>query len=258
MAVIKRIDLERVGHQAVVLNLGDIAAHGERMKDAARAEAMAIVEAARAEREKLIRDARQVGHAEGLKTGREEGLRKGQMEGKAAALTEERERLKAIEGAWTAALDVFVGERNAMLDAAKLDLLKLAIAATERITKRRLEVDPTLVVDQMAAAVAEAGRGTGLLVRVGGEDVALVREALPSVMRRLGGGSAEVREDASLSRGSCVVSMMGGGMVDASIKTQLKRIAESLLPGEVAGQATAEKADENAAKPEAPESGGAA
>jgi flagellar assembly protein FliH len=230
MAVIKRMDLERVGHQAVVLNLGDIAAHGERLKDAARAEAAGIVAAARAEREKLIRDARQAGHADGMKAGHEEGMKKGRTEGHAASLAESRERLKAMESAWIKALDEFLAERNAMLDAAKLDLLKLAVIATEKITKRRLEVDLTLVADQMQAAIAEAGRGTALVVRVGPGDVELAREAIRGIMDRFGGASAVVREDSTLSRGSCVVAMAGGGMVDATIETQLQRVAESLLP----------------------------
>jgi flagellar biosynthesis/type III secretory pathway protein FliH len=235
MAVIKRVDLERVGHQALVLNLGDIAAHGERQVAAARAEATAIVAAAKAERERLIADARRLGHEEGRKAGHAEGVARGRTEGHAAALAEGRERHQAIEASWAKGLDAFLAERDAMLDAAKLDLLKLAIAATQRITKRRLEVDPTLVADQMAAAIAEAARGTGLVVRVAPEDLEFARQALPGIVRRLGGGvGAEVREDAALTRGSCVVSMAGGGVVDASIRTQMKRVAEALLPGEEA------------------------
>lgn len=231
MAVIKRIDLERVGHRAVVLNLGDIAAQGERMKAAARAEAEEIRRAAAAARQSQFDDARAQGHSEGLKKGHAEGLKAGHAEGHAAALAAAKEKLKALESSWAAALDSFLTQRNTMLDAAKLDCLKLAVVAMEKITKRRLEVDPTLVAEQMAAAVAEAGKGTALVVRVGPEDLAFAQQTLPGIVRRLGGVSAEIREDAALSRGSCVVGMQGGGMVDATIETQMKRIAESLLPG---------------------------
>lgn len=244
MAVIKRIDLERVGHQAVVLNLGDIAAHGERQKAAARAEAAAIVAAAKEERERLISDARKLGKEEGFKVGHAEGLAKGQVEGKAAAFAEARDRHQVIEAAWAKALDAFLAERNAMLDAAKLDLLKLAIVATQRITKRRLDLDQTLVADQMAAAIAEAARGSGLVVKVSPEDLDFARQALPGVVRRLGGGGAEVREDPTLTRGSCLVSMPGGGMIDASIRTQMKRVAEALLPGESGPSVEASQAPE--------------
>lgn len=230
MAVIKRIDLERVGHRAVVLNLGDIAAQGERMKAAARAEAEEIRRAAAAARQSQFDDARAQGHAEGLKKGHAEGLKAGHAEGHAAALASAKEKLKGLEASWATALDSFLTQRNTMLDAAKLDCLKLAVAAMERITKRRLEVDPTLVADQMAAAVAEAGKGTMLVVRVGPEDLAFAQQTLPGIARRLGGASSEIREDASLSRGSCVVGMQGGGMIDATIETQMRRIAESLLP----------------------------
>lgn len=237
MAVIKRMDLERVEHQAVVLNLGDIAAHGERLRAAARAEAAEIVAKATAEREKLIGDARKVGYDEGFAAARVEGLKKGQAEGHAMVLAEARERAKGIEAAWEKAVGEFLAERNAMLDAAKVDVLRLAIAAVEKITRRRLDVDPTLVADQMAAAIAEAGRGTGLIVRVAAADLEFAQGVLPVILRRFGGGGAEVREDASLTRGSCVVSMAGGGMVDASIRTQMQRIAESLLPEVGAGTA---------------------
>jgi flagellar biosynthesis/type III secretory pathway protein FliH len=232
MGVIRQADLEHVARDAVVLHLGDLGAQGEAIKAQARREAAGIVQAARAERERLIEGARELGRAQGLKEGREEGLKVGREEGRAAGLAEARPRLEALNQGWSRALEEFLATRGGMLEQAKRDVLRLAVLGAQSITKRRLEVDPTLVVDQVRAAIAEAAAPTGLTLRLNPQDVELVRDALPGVLGTLGGDESQARlaPDASLTRGSCVVSRSSGG-VDASIDTQLARIAEALLPG---------------------------
>ncbi len=236
MGLIRQADLEHVARDAVVLSLGDLRAQGEAMKAQARHEAAQIVQAARGERERLIQGARELGHGEGLKTGRDEGLRAGREEGRSAALGEARPRLEALEQGWAQALREFRATREAMLEQGKRDVLRLAVLATERVTKRRLEVDPTLVVDQVRAALGEVAAPTALTLRVHPEDIELVSDALPGVLAALGSDASQARvvEDAALARGSCVVARAGGA-VDASIDTQLARVAEALLPGQAPG-----------------------
>jgi valyl-tRNA synthetase len=70
-----------------------------------------------------------------------------------------------------------------------------------------------------------------MAVAVHPDDEPLAREALPELATRLAAAAhVEVASDASLERGSCIARTGSGGMIDASIRTQLGRIVEALLP----------------------------
>lgn len=225
---------------AIVLNLGDLSREAHALAERARAEADRILAEARQERQRLIESASgegyAKGHAEGLARGREEGL----AAGKAEALTEYRERLGAIEAGWGEALSVFVGERGRLLAEARADVVRLAVLLAERLTKRRLELDPGLVVDQVESVLRLVARPTRLVIRLHPLDLPLVREAMPGLLSRLPMAEhVELVTDAALERGSCVATTAGGGMIEAAIGSQLERIAAELLPerGGAAGKA---------------------
>lgn len=231
MALIRQAEFERVAMDGVALNLGDLRAQGEAIVRAAREEAARIVSAARAERERLIAGARdegfRKGQAEGLAAGREQGRK----EGLTAALGECRERFKAIAEGWEGALSAWNREREEMMQAGRTDVVRLAALLAEKVTKRRLELDPGLVTDVMSAALEAATASSEAMVVVHPEDEGLVREALPGVARAIGESRrVSLATDASLSRGSCVVRTRGGA-VEATIEGQLSRMAAALLPG---------------------------
>ncbi|MFN7022350.1 MAG: FliH/SctL family protein, partial [Phycisphaerales bacterium] len=172
-------------------------------------------------------------------------LNAGKLEARDAALAEIRPRLGRIEGAWQAGLDAFEQGREAMLHAADRDLVRLALLIAERIVKRQILADPSIVLDQLRAVLAVVARATALAVRVHPDDVPLLEQAMPALAARFGAARhAELMADPSLDRGSCIAEMRGtqapagadassiaGGEIDASISTQLQRIAEALLPG---------------------------
>jgi flagellar biosynthesis/type III secretory pathway protein FliH len=225
---------------AIVLNLGDLSREAHALAERARAEADRILAEARQERQRLIESASgegyAQGHAEGLARGREEG----QAAGKAEALAEYRERLGAIEAGWSEALSAFVGERGRLLADARADVVRLAVLLAERLTKRRLELDPGLVVDQVESVLRLVARPTRLVIRLHPLDLPLVREAMPNLLSGLPlVEHVELVTDAGLERGSCVATTAGGGMIEASIGAQLERLAAELLPerGGAAGKA---------------------
>lgn len=233
MAVLRQAEADRVVSQAIVLDLGDLKRQGEEMKSRALAEATRVVQDAHKERAKLIGDAREVGKAEGFEQGRKEGYAKGIEEGGRVGLAERKAGLAQLEAAWISGLEAFIVRREEMLHAAKTDVLRLAAEIARRVVKRVVELDPRIVEGQIEAALGETSRATRLMVMVSGADEVLAREALSSVVARLGSSaSAELVVDASLSPGSCVVRGGGGGEVNAEVLTQLDRVIETLLPKE--------------------------
>ncbi len=242
MAMIRQADVQSFTRDAVVLNLGDLLAQGEAIKAKARAEATGIAAAARQERERIMKGAREEGFALGKQEGVTQGLSEGRAQGRAEGLAETKERLATLDASWTKAAAEFSAGKDEMLASARQDVLRLALAIAERVAKRAVSLDATLVNDQVAAALEQVGRATRVRVHVHPEDEPLVREALPTLASAVGGeGQVTLAGDAALSRGSCVVRTAGGGVIDASMETQLDRIVRTLLPDEGAqGEALAD------------------
>ena len=233
MGMIRRADLEQCARNALVMDLGDLGARGEALVAGAKAEAERIVREARAERERLIAGARDEGRRAGLEQGRAEGLEAGRKEGAAQARAEHAEALAGAARAWTQALDTFESRRDEMLLHARTEIVTLAAEVASRVTRRAVELDPGVVLEQMGAVLGAIARPTGLVLRVHPDDLALARAELPALVARFERcGHAELRADPSLSRGSCVGVTETGGRVDADVEAQLARIVGALLPAD--------------------------
>lgn len=220
--------------EAVVLHLGDLHRTGEHLKRSAREEAESVLAAARAERDRIIAGASAEGRSAGTQQGLREGRERGLQEGKTQAVSEWKQRLTALETGWSTALKTFLAERDRMLLEARQDVLRLAIMLAERITKRTIEVDPRVVADQMAEVLAVVARPTRLVISIHPEDRPVVEEVLPGLRATFPQAQPlELVDDPALTRGSCV-ARMAGGRIDASISTQLDRLAAALIPGGLA------------------------
>lgn len=231
MALLRPSELARLPRDAVVLDLGDLASQGRQLCAAAQAQADQIVADAKKKREFILAGAREGGFAkgmeEGLARGRDEGLRAGEK----AALDEWRAKLSKLEQSWATALARLEAEREAMMQAARADVVTLALRIAERIVHRQIECDPSTVVDQVAAALAHVAQPSGLVIAVHPDDAALVQAAIPTLSTRLAAlRHASLVSDASLARGSCILRSHGGGEVNASLHTQLERIARAIVP----------------------------
>ncbi len=216
---------------AVVLDLGDLAAQGRRVVEAARQRASDILEEARREAAALTAQAaetgRAQGHAEGLAAGQAEGRAAGREEAVAAVRAEADPlcaSLKSVLDAWDA-------QRRAFEDAAQLDVLRLAVALGRKIVHRQVNTRPEVVVDQVAAALRRVLETTDVRLRVHPQDQGVLAEALPDLLAGLAHlNHVELVEDAQVGRGGCAVDLPEGGGVDASIELQLERVAAFLLP----------------------------
>ncbi len=230
MGVLRTSDAERAVSGAIVLDLGDLRRQGDELLARARREAARIVDDARAERERLLAGAREEGRAAGRAEGRSAGLDEGRAQGRAEAAAAHGATLKVIEDTWRASLQAFAGERERMLQEAQTDVLRLALRLGEKVTRVTLAARPEACVAQVRDVLALIARPTRLEVRVHPDDEPLVREALPALAGALGAGAhAELLTDATIARGGCLVRTPGGGGIDATIETQLDRIARALL-----------------------------
>ncbi|MBL9147462.1 MAG: hypothetical protein JNM94_02085 [Phycisphaerae bacterium] len=220
---------------AVSLSLRDMRAEGERMLAEARAESEKLVREARAEAARLRAKAVEEGKAEGFEKGRNEGLAQGRAEGDAAAREETRvtfaERMSKLDVAWTEALAQWETSREALMREARRNTIRLALGIASRIVRRTVQADRDVAVAQLEGALELLGKVTAVVVQCSKDDRELLGDSLPTVIERLG-QTVDVTfiVDDTLGIGDVVVRVAEGG-IDATLSTQLDRLADALLPG---------------------------
>jgi flagellar assembly protein FliH len=232
VALIKRAELPHTYRESLVLDLADVERQARHVREAARRAAEEMITDARQERDEILAGALERGYAEGLQRGLEEGRERGRSEAWEAAIGEARAAVSAAGEALAQAAAEWSGARGAMLESARTDVLRLALAMGERVTKRSIEADPSRVLDQVASALSIVATPTSVVVEVAEEDLELVRRASAEVVASMSSvEGVEVRAAAGMARGSCVVRTRGGGVIDARVDELLDLIARTLLPG---------------------------
>lgn len=233
MALIKRADVENYVRDAYVMDLNDLETRGRSLIDAAREEAEKILADAKKKREELLSTA----SAEGFEKGHEKGLADGTAKGMETGTQEARdlqtELLDQLSQMWITQLDAFEQQRDSMLAQARTQIVELGAMIAQRVTRRIVELDPTVVLNQMDAALSCVTEPTRLVLAVHPDDIEIAQAEIPKMIERFTRCEhAQVVTDATLERGSCVARTSGGGVIDASLTTQLDRILNAILPSD--------------------------
>lgn len=230
MAIIKNTQVDRLLKEAIVLDLGDLKRQAESILAHANAEAETLLEHARQEARRLVSEADGKGHAEGFERGLKEGRETGCEKARAESLDSFQDRNATLLENWSEALLCWEHDRQAMLLEAKEDVLTFAFKVAEKIVYRIIQQDAGVVTDQVRGALELLGQPTAVRICVHSEDVETLDEILPQLKETLSTcRHVELAVDENVSRGGCIVRMVGG-RIDARIETQLQRIAETLLP----------------------------
>ncbi len=212
-------------------DLGQLRSQADQIIAAARAEAGRILETAGAEAQTLIGEAAPRGFAEGRQQGLTEGRTEGERLGREEMIRQYTEQLEALAASWTAALAELESGREDMLHSAREDIVHLALAIGGRIARRVIELDPAVVQDQVAEVLALVTQPSAVTLCINPGDRKLVESVLPALCEKLGRSDhVDLRDDPEVERGGCVVRT-GKGRIDATVGTQIDRIAKVLLPG---------------------------
>jgi flagellar assembly protein FliH len=232
MALIKRADIEQYTRDSYVLDLGDLERKGQAVTQAARSEAEQILRVAKAKSNQMVTNAKNQGHDQGYKEGLEKGYGEGLAKGVEQAHAEHAELLEQLENMWASQLDAFEQQRDTMLDQARTQIVELGAMIAQRVTRRVIELDSSVVLKQMEAILSSMTETTRLVLTVHPDDIDKAQSALPKMIERFAVCEhAQIVTDAALEPGSCIARSAAGGVIDASIPTQLDRIINALLPG---------------------------
>ncbi|MEM1109904.1 MAG: FliH/SctL family protein [Planctomycetota bacterium] len=252
MPILKQQASQPLIRDAVVLDLGDLGRQAARLRAAAQAKAEQILTEARDEAQRIIAAAEQQGYDAGHAKGLAEGTEQGRQQGHAEALAAGAELVQQTTQQFDAVAREWDTHRTQLDRDARTDVLRFALKFAEQVTHRVLETDPSVIADQVSAALSRVLEPTNVAIYVHPEDSAALRDVLPDLLAGLSHlQHVEVTEDASVGRGGCRLGI-AGGEVDASIDTQIRRLAEAILPDAELAEEPVEVLDDSAEPDNAP------
>lgn len=165
-----------------------------------------------AEREAVLAEARERGHAAGFAAGQQEG----------------REQLEPAIQAVIESLAGIEQQRDDVAAAVEQAAVDLAIKIAEQILAGQLAAEPAVVVDIVRGALRRLVDRERVTVLVNPDDLELLRGVAPALAAELGGiEHCEVQAERRVGRGGAIVRT-AEGEIDATIQTKLDRVRETL------------------------------
>jgi len=217
---------------AIVMDLSDLESQAARILTDAKAQGQDVLKHACAQatqQSDSIREAaRQAGHAEGYAA----GLAEGQKQGHDAAFAQAQAALADLTARWSQTLDIFQQNLPTHLADARLDLVRLAVAIATRVTRQEALRNSGVIEDTLDTALKLVTAGRSVSVHVHPDEANTVEAYLPELLAKLRSiPEIQLQPDNAITPGGCRVHY-GSGHVDATLETQIQRIADELLTKE--------------------------
>ena len=110
-----------------------------------------------------------------------------------------------------------------------LDTVDLAVHLAEKILRRAIELDRSLVAENLEQALKAAGTLESLVIRMHPEDQEAIAQHAPAMAEAMADRPVEIalQADEELQPGDCVIRFDDGG-VDARFTTQIASMANSV------------------------------
>lgn len=213
----------------VVFNYDDLQAQGESYLARVREQAARMIDDARKQADELVKNAHSKAEQAGYQAGQALAIR--EMDQRLQ--TNVNQQVKERIGHLLPALE----QVSRQIEQLKADWIarwetlavELSLAIAERLMGQKIAADPEAVKPMIQSALELASREEIVLAvhptdwEVLGHD-----EGLRLLASMAGCGEVSIQHDASLSRGSCVVSTRHGE-IDARLETMLDRMTSELL-----------------------------
>lgn len=209
----------------------DLDGYAKRMLTQARAQADLIVASAQTHAADKIAAAHQAALERGRSEGRAAGHAEIVAEAREKVFAEYREQLGQLTAALDAALQSFEQEKWRLLAASEHGVIQLALAIARRVCKVLPEQGADAAIENVRHVLDTVGHTGDPEVRLNPADIEAVREWAAGFAASLDGRMhLKLVADAAVDRGGC--RLVGQHVrVDATLATQLDRIAEALCAG---------------------------
>ncbi len=213
-----------------VFSMADIEKQAQALVLRARQQAEQMLAGARAEAELIKERARAQGATEGSLEGHNQGRAEGRKAGREDAAREMKQALTMAVAALNSAAAAVDGSRRELEGTAVHDVLELALLLADRVTRRQGKFDRSVAVANVTEAVRLVVGATAVRIAISPADRAVLEETLPAIRLQLPRlQHIELVTEDSMAPGGCRV-FTAGGEIDATLDTQLARIAADLMP----------------------------
>lgn len=139
-----------------------------------------------------------------------------------------KEELKKLN----AAITEFLQAKEKIMEQSAPDIAFLAIKAAEKVIKKQLEIDDSIVLNVVSEVLKTLGKGeTNIIIKTNPADTQLVEENIPNLYP-YGDSNTKITiiKDNEVDWGSCIVETKSG-MIDARFSTQLQILQKALEVG---------------------------
>jgi flagellar assembly protein FliH len=195
--------------------------------------------------DKTVAAAREESRTQGIAAGKKEGFEQGRAEGLKAGIDQVhreayenafKEKQAFVEGESKPALEMLAqivetlqSEFDRIRTDARQELVHLAVSIAEKIVRREINLDPTVVLSTVHKAIDLSLKKHGVRVLVSPDDYSAVSQYLPNLNAAFARvDNITLVADESVKSGGCVVES-GAGTVDMKIETQLLEIERALI-----------------------------
>jgi flagellar assembly protein FliH len=227
MGLIKSAD---VPVSVSVFSMRDIEAAAKSTIQRARAQAGQIMAAAQAESEKIRRQAKADGLAEGRRQGHAEGFVEGQKTGHAQAMAEHGAAMTQLIAALTKAARLLDDGRDQLQTHGINEVVRLACAIARKVTKRQGIIDEQTLAGNLTEALSLAVHAADVRVAIHPSQLKTLQAELPNLLLAWPQlKHVDLTEDPSIAPGGARV-FTAHGTIDGDLDAQLDQIIGELLP----------------------------
>ena len=208
--------------------LNDVLHEARQTAAAARQEAARLVREAESQAESIRQRARREGYEAGLAEGRREGAEAGRQEAFEAARQEFAAQQASLVAACRQIIDEINARRADWWTAARQDLIDLAVGIARRVAVSVGQREREVIQANLEEAVRLVGKRSEMAIEINPADAEAARAfARELIERQAHWKQVPVVENPEVSAGGCRVQW-DTGSVDATLETQLDRIAREL------------------------------
>jgi flagellar assembly protein FliH len=207
----------------------DLEGKARAVLDEAREQARRIVAQAVEEGRRRAAQLEQEAYPRGLEEGRHRGFEQAHADAAEAALQQARQDLAQLAQALAGGLDAFEQSKRRLLATAECGLLKLALAIARRVCKHDVGAASAAARANVRALLEMVKHEGDLELHLNPAECDALRQAVPELLASTGRLThVEIMPDAAITRGGCVLHSRDG-TIDASLETQLDRVAAALV-----------------------------
>lgn len=212
------------------VSVSDHLAEARMVLERSREEARRILREAQADAVRIRQEASEQGYESGFRRGYEAGKQTGQQD----AFADGQARFAADQAGTIAALTAVMADyeqrkRDLLIDA-RQDVVRFAARLADKVTRQVGAVHPESAAANLDAALAMVEKATDVVAHINPADRATIRKYGEALDRRLNGATNfRIEEDAAIAPGGCRVTT-AEAEVDATLDTQIARIAELMVP----------------------------